>query len=75
MTDDTQADLSIVNRRNVLRAVGGVAAFGSTVMLSSKRAVAEPGEQQWAFETGGAGRCLPKGGGNTGIVGRGEGKL
>ena len=75
MSDDTLADLSIINRRNLLRTVGGVAAFGVTATLNSKGAVAEPGKQQWAFETGGAVRSSPTVAGNTVVVGSGDGKL
>ena len=52
MTDKSGLDYPHPSRRQVLRTVSGLTALGVSSVVSSTSVAADPGDQQWAFETG-----------------------
>ncbi|TQQ81834.1 outer membrane protein assembly factor BamB family protein [Halonotius roseus] len=59
MSGERNVTLSQTSRRRLLRAVGGLTTLGVASGVTTDTVAADPGDQQWAFETGGEVRSSP----------------
>src|SRR6056297_3557952 len=51
MHDETALSYPKINRRHVLRKISGLTALGVSSVVTSSSVAADPGDQEWAFET------------------------